>query len=272
MKVISTIILISVLSALSAKAGHDNPPAGGRSSAMGSASVALNDFWSVQNNQAGLAGFTNTAAGIYFENRFMVKELSRKVAAFVVPSRSGVFGVSYENFGSTLYNESKIGLAFARSFGGNFSGGIQLDYLNTHLSENYGNHAAITFEAGLMAHLNKNLVIGAHVFNPLNVKISGETGESIPAIIRLGAGYNFSESLLLTGEIEKNIDLKTRIKSGIEYHVVKQAFIRGGITSNPTTYTFGFGLDMKKLKVDFASSVHQVLGYSPQISVSYYFR
>jgi hypothetical protein len=119
--------------------------------------------------------------------------------------------------------------------------------------------------------VNKNLVIGAHVFNPLNVKLSNETGECIPAIIRFGAGYHFSETLLLTGEIEKNIDLKTSIKSGIEYRVVKQAFVRAGITTYPTTYTFGFGLDLPKLKVDLASTVHQVLGYSPQLSISFYF-
>jgi hypothetical protein len=271
MKIIAVILFFSTLTAPSAKAGNDNTPVGGRSSAMGSASVSVSDFWSVHNNQAGIAGFTNKAAGIYFENRFMMKELSRKVAAFVLPSRSGVFGVSYINFGSTLYNETKIGLAFARSFGSNFAAGIQLDYLNTHLSENYGNHAAFTFEAGIQARVNKNLAIGAHLFNPLNAKLSGETDERIPAIIRLGASYNFSEELLLTGELEKNIDFKTRIKSGIEYRVVKQAFVRAGITTNPSTYTFGFGLDLKKLKADFASTVHQVLGYSPQLSISYYF-
>lgn len=271
MKVVSTIIFITMLFALCAKAGNDNTPAGGRSSAMGSASVAISDFWSVHNNQAGLAGFTSTAAGIYFENQYMLKELSRKSLAFVLPSRTGVFGVSYNNFGSVLYNESKIGLAFARRFGGNFSAGIQLDYLKTHLSENYGNRSAFTFEAGLQARVNKNLVIGVHVFNPLNVKLSGITEERIPAIVRIGAGYNFSEALLLTGEIEKNIDLKTRIKSGVEYKVVKQAFVRAGITTNPTTYSFGFGLDLKKLKIDFSSTVHQVLGYSPQLSISCYF-
>jgi hypothetical protein len=41
---------------------------------MGTASVALADFWSLQNNQAGLAYFNTPAAGAYFENRFLVKE------------------------------------------------------------------------------------------------------------------------------------------------------------------------------------------------------
>jgi hypothetical protein len=270
MKFLCSFILI-VLFAMNAQAGNDNSPVGGRSAAMGSASVALNDFWAVHNNQAGLAGFTDIAAGAYFENRFLMKELSRKVVAVVMPSRSGVFGLSFDNFGSSLYSENKVGLAFGRSFGSNFSAGIQLDYLNTHLSEGYGNHSAITFEAGVLAHINKNLALAAHVFNPLNVKLSKETGERVPSIIRLGAAYNFSEKLILTGEAEKNIDQEMQVKSGVEYRVVEQALVRAGITTNPMIYTFGCGIDLKKLKVDLSSSVHQVLGYSPQVSVCYYF-
>jgi hypothetical protein len=271
MKIIPVFLFFSVLFVLKAAGGNDNTPAGGRSAAMGSASVALCDFWSVHNNQSGLAGFTDIAAGAYFENRFLLKEMSRKVVAVVLPSRSGVFGLSFNNFGSSLYSENKVGLAFGRTFGSNFSAGLQLDYLNTHLSENYGNHSAITFEAGVQARLNRNLLLAAHVFNPLNAKLSSVTSERIHSVIRLGAAYNFSEKLILTGEAEKNIDQKMQIKSGMEYCVVDKALVRAGITTNPMTYTFGFGLDLKKLKVDLSSTVHQVLGYSPQVSVCYYF-
>jgi hypothetical protein len=271
MKIIPVFLFLSVLFVLKAAGGNDNTPAGGRSAGMGSASVALSDFWAVHNNQAGLAGFTDIAAGAYFENRFMMKELSRKVVAVAMPSRSGVFGLSFDNFGSSLYSENKVGLAFGRSFGSNFSAGIQLDYLNTHLSEGYGNHSVFTFEAGVLAHINKNLTLAAHIFNPLNVKLSTKTDERIPSIIRLGAAYNFSDKLILTGEAEKNIDQKMQIKSGVEYRVVEQALVRAGITTNPMTYTFGCGLDLKKLKVDISSTVHHVLGYSPQVSVCYYF-
>jgi len=270
MKFLCSFIFITLF-ALNTQGGNDDTPAGGRSAGMGSASVALNDFWAVHNNQAGLAGFTDIAAGVYFENRFLMKELSRKVVAVVMPSRSGVFGLTFDNFGSSLYSENKVGLAFARSFGSNLSAGIQLDYMNTHLAESFGNHSTVTFEAGVLAHVNRDLSLAAHVFNPLNVKLSNETGERIPSIIRLGAEYDFSEKLILTGEAEKNIDQKMQVKSGVEYRIVNQAMVRAGITTNPITYTFGFGLDMKKFKVDLSSTVHQVLGYSPQVSVCYYF-
>jgi hypothetical protein len=48
--------------------------------------------------------------------------------------------------------------------------------------------------------------------------------------------------------------------------------VRGGISTNPGIYSFGFGVDYKKLRVDFSSSVHNVLGYSPQISLIYTFK
>ena len=271
MKFLHIILFITAMFSLDAKGGNDNMPIGGRSAGMGSSSVTLCDFWAVHNNQAGLAGFTSKAVGFYFENRFLMKELSRKVVAVVLPSRSGVFGLNFVNFGSLLYSENKVGLAFARSFGSNFSAGIQLDYINTHLGESYGSHSNVTFEAGVQARLNKNLVLAAHVYNPLNVKLSAETGERIPSIIRLGAAYNFSEKLILAGEVEKNIEYKMQIKSGLEYRVVDKALVRFGVTTNPMTYTFGCGIDRKKLKVDISSTVHQVLGYSPQISICYYF-
>jgi len=70
----------------------------------------------------------------------------------------------------------------------------------------------------------------------------------------------------------KDIDKKAIFKAGIEYRIIEKIYVRGGITSDPTLYTFGFGINFKKLKIDFASSMHQTLGYSPQISIIYTFK
>ncbi|HOH84903.1 MAG TPA: hypothetical protein PLI16_09860, partial [Bacteroidales bacterium] len=138
----------------------ENAPFGSRSGAMGHASVTFTDFWSVQNNQAGMAYYDKIAAGIYYENRFITKELGLKCFSLVVPvNKAGVFGVNVSSLGYRLYNESKIGLAYGMSFGKNISAGVQLDYIYTHIGENYGNKGAVTFEAGIRAVLIKNLVI-----------------------------------------------------------------------------------------------------------------
>jgi hypothetical protein len=72
-------------------ASNDNYPFGGSAAGMANAAVTLYDFWSTSHNQAGLSRIENPAVGVYFENRFLVDELSLGAGAFVVPTSSGVF-------------------------------------------------------------------------------------------------------------------------------------------------------------------------------------
>jgi hypothetical protein len=252
--------------------GQKNVPEGGRSAAMGTASVALADFWSLQNNQAGLAYFNTPAAGAYFENRFLVKELSLKSGGVVLPVNQGVFGVKLTYFGYSLYNENKIGVAYARKFSDYFAAGLQLNYMITSIGDDYGSKGVATFEAGLMSKVNPNLTIGAHVFNPINARMAAYGDERIPAVFRLGAAYSFDSNIMLTVEAEKETNFDPALKFGIEYKIIDEVFVRGGLSSNPGEYSFGVGLNLNKIIVDFSSSMHHVLGYSPQISMIYNFR
>lgn len=265
------IIIITSISVNYIFAANDNTPAGARSAGIGNASVALFDFWSIQNNQAGLSQINSISAGFYFENRFLIKDLGLCFGAVVLPTKSGVFGLSLKYFGNKLYNETKAGLAYSRMFGDRFSVGIQLDYFSTSIGESYGSKNLISFEAGIITKINDDLNIAAHVFNPIQVKLNDYNNERIPTILKFGLSYKFSDRLQTMLETEKDIDKKAILKAGIEYRIIEKIYVRGGIASDPTLYTFGFGINFNKLKIDFASSMHQTLGYSPQISVVYTF-
>jgi hypothetical protein len=264
--------LLFLISTINLNAGHDNVPQGGRSAAMGHASVALSDFWSLQNNQAGLAYYDHFAAGFYYENRYLTKALSLKSGGVVVPTNSGNFGLNLTYFGYSKYNESKIGLSYARSFGDVLAIGLQLDYLHTSIAEDYGNKGLLTFELGILSKINEHLSLGAHVFNPISAKLAEYDDERIQAIIRVGAAYAFDNHLLVSAEVEKDMEFDPMFKLGLEYRIIEQIYVRGGISTNPGTYSFGFGLDFNKLKIDFSSTIHQTLGYSPQISMYYNFK
>ena len=58
-------------------------------------------------------------------------------------------------------------------------------------------------------------------------------------------------------------------KTGIEYHIIKPVFVRIGIATNPTTYSFGAGFEFYRFKLDVAASRHPVLGFSLQSSLIY---
>lgn len=269
-KKITFSFFIACFVSISTYATGENWPIGGRSSGMANASVTLNDLWSIHNNQAGLTGIKNFSAGLYYENRFGLKNLGLKSGAIALPTKSGVIGLSMTYFGYSLYNESKIGLAYARAFGAKFSAGVQLDYLSTHIAENYGNSSAVAAEIGLRYQINKNLCIGAHIFNPTRAKVADYNNEHAPTIARLGLSYAFSEKLILAAESEKDIDYDPVFKAGIEYRPIKQLYFRTGISTNPVLNAFGFGLEFRSFNLDFSASYHQTLGFTPQVSLIFH--
>jgi len=275
-------ILLAALLYLSgfAYAGGDNHSLSARSAAMGGAGVTLSDLWSVHNNQAGLAGIEYITSGIYYENRFGLKELSVKAGALAIPlpgAGKNVLGLSMSYYGYSSYNDSKIGLAYGKKLGDKYSLGIQLDYLQTNIANNYGNHSAFAAEVGFQAELLDNLNMGVHIFNPTRTKMldyniqDEERTEYIPTIMRFGLSYSFSDKVLITAETEKDVYFRQIFKAGVEYRPMEILYLRGGIASDPIYNTFGFGLNLKNFILDFAASKHQVLAYTTQISIAYVF-
>jgi len=246
----------------------DNYPVGARSAGMMNATVMLSDVWSGFHNQAGLAWIESIEFGAHFENQFFMEEMSLKSAVFALPTnKSGVFGLNFSYFGNPSYNESKVGLAYSKTFSDYFAVGIQLDYFNTNIYSDYGNQGTAVAEIGLRAIPIKNLYLGAHVFNLTRSKIDFYEEEPIPTIFRVGAGYNFADRFLLTTEVEKTIEYKPVIKAGAEYRLLDNLFLRGGISSESAKYAFGMGIIFRKIHADFAFSKHQILGYSTHISM-----
>lgn len=259
--------MLSLFQHLNAQVAND--AIGSRSVAMGGVSTTLSDLWSANNNQAGLGFIEEMIGGIYYENRFLLKETAYNAGAFVLPTKVGALGLSVASFGYSAYSETKAGLSYGQRFGDKFSIGIQLNYLNTRLSQEYGSNNAITGAIGLIAKLSDELTMGVHVYNPTKTKLADYDNERISTVMKLGLDYRFSEKVIFIIETEKAIAYKALAKLGIEYQVLDVLYLRGGISTNPTLASFGFGLKLKGFKVELSSSFHQTLGITPSVSIVY---
>jgi hypothetical protein len=252
-----------------------NNPIGGRSAALGGSSSTFTDVWSAQNNQAGLGFITRNEVGAYYENRFLVKELSYSALAAAIPVRSnGAIGFTYTSFGYSVFRQTKAGLAYGMKFSNNFSAGLQLDYFSTRISDAsnyYGKKGILTGELGFIAKLTKQVTFSAHIFNIIRSKLITYNNEILPVVIKAGMQYKISDKVLLVGEAEKSSYAKPNFKGGIEYSPAKDVYVRTGVNSNPVQMSFGAGMNYKGLKFDLSSSWHSVLGFSPQFGLSYRF-
>jgi hypothetical protein len=259
------VIFILFVNQLSAQ--NDNYPVGARASAMANANIAESDVWSVSHNQAGLGFFRHFAIGFHHENKFVVPEYSLHAIALTLPGLKGTLGFSYSYFGYTKFNESKFGFAYGKAFGNKFAFGVQLNYHHTYLEGDYGNRNALSVEGGLQFKPTDKITFAAHVFNPSRATISESVLDTIPTILKVGSSIRPFEKIFVSVEAEKYLKEDVNIKSGLEYFLFESLFLRGGISTKPSTSTFGLGYKMKKLSADIAFTHHEILGFTPHFSM-----
>jgi hypothetical protein len=248
---------------------NENYSLGSRSAAMGNASVMISDLWSVHHNQAGLASLSSVQAGFHYDNKFLVQELGVHALALAMPARPGTIALSYTYFGFSQYNETKAGLAFGRMFGPGISAGIRINYLHTYIASDYGKSGYATVEGGIITRPAEGVFIGAHIYNPFRPRNVLCNGERMPLIFRGGIAVMVGDNVMTSLEIQHETNRRAVFRSGLEIGVQGPLFLRAGINSNPVQSSFGFGYVYGRLAADLAFTFHQLLGYSPHITVSY---
>lgn len=252
------------------KAGGENFPAGSRFAGLAHAALTLPDHWATFHNQAALAELQSFSVGFYAQRKFSIKELNAGAISVVKPFKNvGTFGLSFYQFNnSNFFYQQRYGLTYARSFGDRVSAGIQFDAFNTFVRET-GNQWDVLAEAGLLFHISEKVDLAAHVFNPTNQQFASYQDEPYPTVFRLGTGFDFSEKLTWLVEGEKPIEQDLSIKNGLEYHPGNNFHLRGGFATKPLKYHFGLGFDFNNFRIDIAFSIHQKLGFTPNLGTNY---
>ncbi len=242
---------------------------GGNTLGMGGASVAVSNYWSAENNQAGLGFLEQMGGGISYESRFGIKEMGIKAGAFAMPLKTGAMALSISSYGFNLYNENKAGFGYGLKFSEKFAAGIQLNYVSTQLGENYGKTQNFTAALGIQAKLTEELSMGAHLYNPTRAKLAEFNNERIPTVMRWGLQYKFSPKVSMAADVDKNSYEKTMFRVGMEYAPIDILYLRMGIATNPSQHAFGVGIQTSDFRIDIASGYHPRLGFTPAVSLLY---
>lgn len=229
---------------------------------MGACSINHIDAFSFTANQAALAQIKNPVIGVYGENRFLLNATNMYSAVVALPTAQGNFGMQIDYFGYKDYNESQIGLAYARSLGSKLDVGIKFNYYSFRIPA-YQSSSALNFEIGAIAHLTDKLNAGIHFYNPVGGKLSKTKDEKLSSIYTFGLGYEASESFLVSAEIEKQENLPVNINAEVQYNFLKQFFVRAGINSANESSFAGAGVSWKDIRLDVSASYHPQLGISP---------
>jgi hypothetical protein len=228
----------------------------------------FSDAFSFTGNQAALANAKSFSAGVFGERRFLLQDLSLYQAAAAIPTKSGNFGVQGTYSGGAMYNESGVGLAYARNLGTKVAVGVQFNY-HTAKAAGYGTANAINFEGGVLFYFSEKLTGGLHAYNPTNSKLGKGEEERLPGAYTAGIGYEASPQFFVSAEVQKMEDQPVSVNAGMQYAFGDALFARGGISSATTTFYLGAGVRLKGFRLDATASVHPHLGLTPGIMLIY---
>lgn len=232
----------------------------------GAYSSQFQHVFTAMHNQAALAEFPALTAGAYTERRFMLKALSSYALALAVPVPPGAFGLTIVHFGSSVFHQQKLGLAYGRSLGDKVSIGLQADYLAVSMQQ-YGHAGTLTFEAGCLLHISPQLHAGFHVFNPPGRQLDKSGNEDIPVVYTAGAGYEVSADFLLSAEVIRQTAraFTTRLMS--EYRVMSRLSLQLGLSTDPQLSGGGLSFSWEGLRIQLYGNYHPQLGITPATAI-----
>ena len=252
------------------KAGNFIKYGGASAAGLGQAVVASSKSGCFQ-NQALLTRFDSLSIELYSAIPFAITEFVTHSIFSAAPLLGGVTSFQYQYFGYQSYNEHKVGLAYARMLGKGFSLGIQFSWLRVYIPEPYATSNKLIAEVGIAYNLNKYLDFGVHIFNPTLSKPVDDDSEIPETAMRAGVSYHPIEIVALNLELVQWLDYKTSFRVGADLELSNNFSIQVGYNQDNKTLGLGVGLQLKSYSFSFAGSYHNVLGYSPHLSIGKYF-
>lgn len=242
-------------------------PVGAEQWMLGGNSAAVANVWSATNNAAAITPTTRFQAGAYSEQRFTESKLQLSNVSIVQPFKHLHVGLSINHFGYSVYNQQRLTASVARKLSPTFSLGAQLNYVSTFIQD-YGSTGNMVLGLGMYAKPIPKLTLAFVLFNPTQSAYGKTINEKIPAYARLGCAYTLSEKLRLNIEADQQLNNELIWRTGLYYRIHDILHLAIGAATKPTYYTFGTALLLKKVKIDMAMSVHEVIGITPHFGLS----
>lgn len=268
-----TLLALNILLILSISSAYcqstDKIP-GAKYAAMSNTGAADQGVWQGLLNPAGIMDSTDFwQAGLAYSSHFTLSELSSRDLVFTSPLGKGKLGLMVHSFGYSSYTQNQFSAGYALKLSDQLNAGIQLNYISLNISEGYGNFSALTANLGLQYRFNDQISAGISIYNPTRSSTNMEIQEYVESSISGGIKFKLADNLTLLTDLSKDLEFDPNLTFGLEYIPVKDWFVRGGLSTLDKSSSFGFGYKFGKWSIDIASMYHQILGFSPIISIDY---
>jgi len=235
---------------------------------MGGAGAALGDYLSAGMENPALPCFVPVqTAGSGTAIPFGMTDLTAASAQAGYQKDKLGLAAGFGTMGGALYRENVIRTAV--SFRPFKQAGFGLGLSGYNLSiQRYGSANALGLDLGFIGSPLENLVIGAVAKN-INRPRIGSSDEEIAQWLDWGVSYVLLNQLTYAFQVQNQRGYNSQLRFGQEYRHNRHLALRAGFSSQPSSFSFGLGLFLKKLRLDYAVKTHSSLGLGHCLTVSY---
>jgi hypothetical protein len=244
---------------------------GAKGLGMGQAATALPGYdWSLFSNPALLNG-NDTSVGFYGLRNYGFAEITDMSAMASMPTGYGVAALGFHRYGDNLFNETRIRLGYKNEWQ-MLHFGLVANYNHISFGANYGSGGALGLDVGIAAEITDDLWVGARSTNVNRPEYQYQSmNEYLPREISIGLSYGLNELAILAFDMVKDVRFPASYRGGLEISVIENLKGRIGVTTEPLSYSMGFGYGMDQWDINFAVQKHELLGFSPGIDFMIYF-
>lgn len=239
-----------------------------RADALGNSTTALLSASGVHANPAARATATTSEATFYARESYGLSALRYGATHVTLPFGWGTLSGGASTFGFDDYREVHLSGGYARSlqFGTTRSAHLGLTARYHHTSiDGFGSAGAVGVNAGFILTLLRSLQLGAHATNVNGGALVED--EPIPRTLAVGLAYQAIDQMRVLVDLFKDVRFPASVRGGIEVHPVSILALRVGVTTTPTRFMGGVGIQLGPLRADVAAEQHQELGWSPSASL-----
>lgn len=240
-----------------------------RNIALGNTFLSHDDILSAGQNISKLYTIKGLSVGVSTQNQFTLKELQRSLFTVGFPVLRGTSALIISHFGFDLYKEIQFAFAYSIQLNPKISIGIKITYHQLYLGENHGSTGSIYPDIAMNYRFSDKIELGLLLNNLTLSKVNSSWEQYWPINFNTGLKYTLNYKVTMFLETSLLVGQNIRFKYGIEYLAHPLIALRIGVNSYPSSFSIGFGLKLKSISLDFASSYNSIMGFSPAISIRY---
>lgn len=234
-------------------------------------SVADERRWSGFHNPAALAHEALPRIQALVHSYIHITALNTKSLSVSYPFQWANTGLAISSFGFQYYNETHVGLAFARNFADRLSMGLQFNYFSLYNMAVDSRMGILFPQTGITVRIAPTLVLGVHTFNPFQASLrSVILTKRVPSIFSTGISKNFSSNFILRLQADKELQSPYRTAMAFEYWPLPEWNFRLGFYNQQVLVPcFGFHIQLRSFSVDFGAELHPILGVNTLLGVAF---